>query len=108
MDILIDGWGNASQRTNQKDLTIVANSNLTVESKSTETGGMDVRTVRTIKNPWDVQWDVRDINWVSIYGTDEYVKVDFGSDGGVRMSSETARKVLEELSNHFAEAESVV
>jgi len=78
-------------------MTIMANSNLRVETKSTETDGASVRTTRTISDPWDVQWDVTDITWVSVYNYETYLKLDFGSDGGVKMSPETARKVLAEL-----------
>ena len=81
---------------NQKD-NIMAHSNIRVESRSTDTDGSEVSVTRTTSNLYDVRWDVKDINWTSVYVHSDTVRVGFGSIGGVDMSHDTAVKVFTDL-----------
>jgi hypothetical protein len=84
----------------------MAKSEIVVQSRTTDTDGSEVSLTRTITNIYDVRWDVKDINWASVYvhGGDT-VRVSFGSLGGVDMTSKTALKVLEDLKTALANAD---
>ena len=84
----------------------MANSNIRVESRSTATDGSAVSVIRTTNNIYDVRWDVTDINWTSVYcGTNDTVRISFGSLGGVDMKNATAVKVFTDLRKALVEAD---
>ena len=72
-------------------------SNIRVESHTIDTDGSELAVTRTISNLYDVRWDVKDVNWASVYVHADTVRVGFGSLGGVDMTHDTAVKVFEDL-----------
>ena len=92
----------------------MSNSEIVVQSRTTDTDGSEVSLIRTITNIYDVRWDVRDVNWTSVYvHSGEIVNLSFGSLGGVNMKGETAVKVYNDLKTaltgaNLLETESVV
>ena len=84
----------------------MSKSEIVVQSRTTDTDGSEVSLTRTITNIYDVRWDVKDINWTSVYvHTGDTVRVSFGSLGGVDMKGETAVKVFEDLKTALTEAD---
>ena len=82
---------------NQKDI-MAANSNIRVESRSTDTDGSEVSVIRTTSNLYDIRWDVKDISWTSVYiHSGDTCRLSFGSLGGVDMTTDTAVKVFNDL-----------
>jgi hypothetical protein len=89
------------------------NSSIRVESRSIDTDGSEVAVTRTISNIYDIRWDVKAVNWASVYVHSDTVRVGFGSLGGVDMTHDTAVKVFEDLKTALTnegllETESVV
>jgi len=77
---------------------MATNSNIRVESRSTDTDGSEVSVIRTTSNLYDIRWDVKDISWTSVYiHTGDTCRLSFGSLGGVDMTTETAVKVFTDL-----------
>ncbi len=70
---------------------------IAVETRSTDTDGSEVALTRTISNIYDIRWDVKDVNWASVYVHSDTVRVGFGSLGGIDMTHGTAVKVFEDL-----------
>ncbi len=81
---------------NQKD-NAMSKSSIRVETRSTDTDGSEVALTRTISNIYDIRWDVKDVNWASVYVHSDTVRVGFGSLGGIDMTHGTAVKVFEDL-----------
>jgi hypothetical protein len=91
----------------------MSKSEIVVQSRTTDTDGSAVALTRTISNIYDVRWDVKDVNWASVYVHADTVRVGFGSLGGVDMTHDTAVKVFEDLKTALTnegllETESVV
>ena len=89
------------------------NSSIRVESRSIDTDGSELSVTRTISNIYDIRWDVKAVNWASVYVHSDTVRVGFGSLGGVDMTHDTAVKVFEDLKTALTnegllETESVV
>jgi hypothetical protein len=76
----------------------MSNSEIRVETRTTDTDGSEVAITRTTSNLYDVRWDVKDINWTSVYvHSGDTCRLSFGSLGGVDMSHKTAVKVFEDF-----------
>jgi hypothetical protein len=77
---------------------MAGNSNIRVESRSTDTDGSEVSVIRTTSNLYDIRWDVTGVNWTSVFiHTGDTCRLSFGSLGGVDMTTDTAVKVFTEL-----------
>jgi len=84
----------------------MSKSEIVVQSRTTDTDGSEVSLTRTITNIYDVRWDVKDVNWTSVYvHTGDTVRLSFGSLGGVDMKGETAIKVFNDLKTALTDAD---
>jgi hypothetical protein len=84
----------------------MSKSEIVVQSRTTDTDGSEIALTRTITNIYDVRWDVKDVNWASVYvHSGETVRLSFGSLGGVDMKSETAVKVFNDLKTALTDAD---
>jgi hypothetical protein len=84
----------------------MSKSEIVVQTRTTDTDGSEVSLTRTISNIYDVRWDVKDINWASVYvHSGETVRISFGSLGGVDMKTDTAVKVFNDLKTALTDAD---